>query len=399
MNKMIFKTDNQKHVLIPGNQVAEKAQRVAFDKIIELQYDLITNYGKLTEDEKYKFSNAIGDLFVLCILNGDGATFRSLVGYEHKGLMNKEELKNVKRDFDIAVNKVKNEEFKLFLLLDIIPASNRRADAIIITNEYEIELYDFSEGVVAEKIKDKSVQLNEKEFKQMKRKEKQEKRIQSYKNKIKIDCTPIKDVIIDSKMTNIHFFNIDAKFYDFNFAYKLFKENDYNNIYIPNSLCFLMKKENAKYPFIYMPLKYRIDNPFFATEKKPFIDQDVLEDIYEKDIYIGLSLYYAKIFINDFTCFDIKLTKNPQKGMERDHFYVFRNKKKRYVYLCDRRTNKWIGVGIGTLEKHMFMNIDLESIIIYLAKACNNNCDNKFAKEIIKYEKIKNSEFKFFILQ
>lgn len=399
MNQLRFKFKSNKHVLIPDNEVSEKAQNVTFEWFIKLQLNLINKYDSFNEDEKYKYSNMIGEYFVKCFFNGDGATFRSLVGYEHKGLMTKEELKNVKRDYDIAVKKVKNKEFKVFLLLDIIPSSNRRADAIVITNNYEIELYDFSEGIVAEKIKNKDISLNKSEEKQRIRKEKQAKRIESYKNKINVDCTPINDIIIDNKSTNVIFYNLNTKFYDLNFAYEIFRRNNYNNTYIPNSLCFLMKKENSSFPFVSMSLKHRIDNPFFITEGKPIIKESILTDIYEKNIYIGISLYYAKLFITNFTNFNIKLSKRVQSGMEKSHFYITKNRKKRYVYLEDSRTGNWISVGIGILEKHMFMNIDLESIIIYLAKACNKNDDENFARGIIKYDKLKDSEFDFFILQ
>ena len=399
MNQLRFKLKSNKHVLIPDNEVSEKAQNLTFEWFIKIQLYLINKYDSFNENEKYKYSNMIGEYFVRCFLNGDGATFRNLVGYEHKGLMTKEELKNIKRDYDIAINKVKNKEFKVFLLLDLIPASNRRADAIVITNSYEIELYDFSEGIIAEKIKNKDILLNESEEKQKIRKEKQIKRIESYKNKINADCTPINDIIIDNKSTNVIFYNLNAKFYDLNFVYEIFRSNNYNNTYIPNSLCFLMKKENISFPFVSMSLKHRIDNPFFITEGKPIIRESIIADIYEKNIYIGISLYYAKVFITNFTHFNIKLSKRVQLGMEKSHFYIIKNKKKRYVYLEDSRTGNWISVGMGILEKHMFMNIDLESIIIYLAKACNKNSDENFARGIIKYDELKDSEFAFFILQ
>ena len=66
-----------------------------------------------------------------------------------------------------------------------------------------------------------------------------------------------------------------------------------------------------------------------------------------------------------------------------------------FFFLEDERTNNWVPIGLGMLEKHMFMNIGLKSIMIYIAKICNKDKDDKFAYNIIKYQKLKNSSFDF----
>ena len=141
--------------------------------------------------------------------------------------MTNEELKNIFRDYEIAKRKIENNEFKTFLLLDLCIYSNRRADAIIITNDYKIELFDFSEGKVVEKIKhEDEINLSESELVQKKRKEKQQKRIDSFKNKINVDCTPIDNVIVDNKKLNVTFIELNTTFYSFNDSYEYFLEHD-----------------------------------------------------------------------------------------------------------------------------------------------------------------------------
>lgn len=401
MKNLSFRLEDGKHVLQPNNSISELAQNLSFQYLEEEQYKFIQKYAELNDDEKYLNSNSISNFFVMCFLNGDGASFRRIVGDDHKGLMTVEELKNVKRDFEIALRKKNNGEFKTFLLLDIIPYSNRRADAVVVTNEYNIELYDFSEGIVSEKIKKVcDNQLKPSEIKQKHRKEKQNIRIESYKGKIKNNCETINDIIIDKEKVNVHYFDLNTEFYEFNYIYTLFKKGNYKTLYIPNSLCFLMTKENATFPFCALPLKHNIDSPLFITEEKPIIEEAILNDIYEKNIYIGISIIYAKLFITEFTYFKIHLSKKPQEFMEKHHLSLLtKSGKKKYVYLEDLRTNKWIPIGIGMINKHFFMNISLKSMMIYLAKLCNPEENDNFAHDIIKYEKLKNSEYDFFVLK
>lgn len=86
--------------------------------------------------------------------------------------------------------------------------------------------------------------------------------------------------------------------------------------------------------------------------------------------------------------------------MEKYHLSLLtKSGKKKYVYLEDLRTNKWIPIGIGMINKHFFMNISLKSMMIYLAKLCNPEENDNFAHDIIKYEKLKNSEYDFFVFE
>lgn len=400
MQELQFKLLKDKHILKPMNEISLKTQNISFEYLEKIQYEFINKYDEMNDDERYLNSNNISTFFIMCFLNGDGATFRRFVGNNHKGLMTNEELKNAKRDFNIAFEKRKKGEFKSFLLLDIIPSSNRRADAIIITNEYNLELYDFSEGVVAERIKTaKDYELNLSELKQKNRKNKQQKRIDSYKGKIKNNCDMIENIIVDDKQINVYYYNMDTEFYEFNYIYTLFKKNEYKATYIPNSLCFLMTKESIQYPFFALPLKYNIDSPLFITEYKPIIETEIIKDIYDKNIYIGISFIYAQFFISCFTHFKIHLSKKQDKYMSKDQFSVYKNGKKKYVYLEDCRTNNWIPIGKGIIEKHMFMNVSLKSIMIYLAKICNPEKDDNFSYNIIKYDVLKNSEFDFFVME
>ncbi len=399
MNKLIFKLSGNNHILIPTDSISKTAQVLTFKLLQDMQFEYIENFEFMSENEKYFNSNKIANFFILCFLNGDGAAFRLLVGNEHKGLLTKEELKNLKRDYKIAVAKVENEEFKAFLLLDLLPSSNRRADAIIITNNYEIELYDFSEGKIVDRINNlNDNELSESELKQKRRKNNQQKRIESYKGKINNTAAPINNIILDKTSLNVKYINMNTKFYNFNDVYKIFKNKDYKTLYIPNSLCFLMMKKDVKWPFLAFPLKHNIDSPLFLTEEKPLIDNEILEDIYEKNVYIGFSFFYAYIFITEFTYFKIHLSKRPQKNMEKNHLNIITNNKKKYIYLEDTRTKKWIPVGMGIINKHLFMNVSLKSIFFYLAKMCNFEESDEFAEKIIKYDKLENSGYDFFIL-
>ena len=47
--------------------------------------------------------------------------------------------------------------------------------------------------------------------------------------------------------------------------------------------------------------------------------------------------------------------------MEKYHLSLLtKSGKKKYVYLEDLRTHKWIPIGIGMINKHLFMNISLK---------------------------------------
>ena len=383
--------------MIPIDEEAILAQELSFKKIEELQKSFIDSYNILNNDQKYAEANFISSLFVQIFLNGDGASFKKLVGTEHKGLMTQEELKNIKRDYDIAVRKKENNEFKTFLLLDLIPYSNRRADSIIITNKYEIELYDFSEGSTYDRIKacDK---LTESEIKQKKRKEVQQQRIDSYKNKIKMDCSPIDNIIIDGYSISVKYINFNAKFYDFNYFYNSFKDNNYSKTYIPNSVCFFLKKEDVSFPFIAFPLKHNIDSPMFINFGRPFIDQSVIGDIYKNNVYIGLSIFYIKLFIDNFTYFKIIMSRTPDKISFKSQFFL-KNKKgiKEYVFFEDTRNGNQVPICYGFIYMHIFSNISIESVIIYISIICNGS-DDEFSRNIIKYDELANTDLDFFVI-
>lgn len=401
-DKLKYKIIKNNHILVPQNNTALKAQELAFLELEKMQYDYINSYNVLTEAKKYEMSNKIGNFFVYCFLNKDGASFRLMVGYDHKGIMTQEELKNVIRDYDIAKQKKYEKKFRTFLLLDLIIFSNRRADAIIISNDYEINLYDFSEGKIAEKIKKyKSIDEcnTEKERKQYIRKQKQTQRINSYKDKLKIDTSEIKDImVINDNLMSVKFCNYPCKFYDFNLCYEFYIKGNCKKIYIPNSLCFLMKKEEISDIFYALPLRCNIDAPFFITEQRPKIKQEIINHIYEDNTFIGISLIYLKIFVESFTYFKIRYTKTPYQNDQKNHFCILKGNKKRYMYFEDIRTKNWVPISYGFLEKHLFMNIDLESLMIYISFVCNTECSDDIIKGIIKYDELNKSNFDFFIM-
>ena len=398
-NELDFSINSSNHVLIPNNKESKMAQELAFNMLEKYQLEYIQAYNVMTKKYRIRKSHQICYYFVRFFMNGDGASFRLLVGYEHKGLMTQEELKNIIRDFKIAQQKKKNGEFKTFLLLDLCVYSNRRADSIIITNDYKIELYDFSEGVIAEKIKVESEEnLNQKEIEQKRRKEKQQKRIDSFKNNIKSDSSPISNVVVDNKELDIRFINIEPSFYPFEEMYKYFIEHNYERTYIPNSLCFLYKKEEASNHFLNYSLMYNIDSPFFLTEKKSMLDQEIIEDVYRNNTYIGLSIPYAVFFIDNFTYFKIHAEKRQDKLLGNNQLSLIIKNKKRYIYLEDVRTKKWVALSRGIIEKHLFMNLSLKTMMIYIDCICNPNANDNFTYNIIKYKELKDSEMNFFVI-
>lgn len=398
--EMTFMIKPNNHVLIPMGNDAKEAQELTFLELEKLQYDYICCYNVLTEPKKYELSNFIGTFFVTVFLNNDGASFRLMTGYNSKGLMTQEELKNIIRDYEIAKQKKANKEFKTFLLLDLLINSNRRADAIIIKNDYSIGLYDFSEGKVVEKMK-KYNSINDcttyKERKQYIRKQKQAERIKSYDNKIKTGVEDLENIIINKEKLSVKFYELPAKYYDFNYFYNIFIDNNCRRIYIPNSLCFLMKKEDVSNSFFAIPLRVNIDSPFFMTETRPNINGEIINHIYQNNTFIGISLIYLTMFVTKCTYFEIKYTKNPSEILKKDHYCVLKNGKKRYMYFKDTRTNNWVPISYGILEKHMFMNISLETLMIYISYLCNPNSSTEEIEGIIKYEEVIKEELNFFI--
>lgn len=376
------------HVLRPENDLAFEAQNSLFDLLERKQKEFIKEYNNLNSDEKFKQANLLASFFVDVLMNGDQASFKALLGSGER-LMNEEELKNINNDYTIAQKKKSLGEYKTFLLLDLLPYSNRRADAIIISNDYQIELYDFSEGIIAEKLKEyhgDMTDLKEGERKQLDRKSRQQERINSFQNKIKMDSSSMEDVILDNKKVNILYYCNKPKLFDFNIAYQEFLKNNRKRVYIPESLCFLMKDgENNQNDFIVFPLKKYIDHPYYSVDTRS-IRQEFIDDIYKNNTKITFSKYYFFFFFDKFTCFDIVFTKR----IDQYQIKLKLGKKVRGLSIKDSRTNKLIPLSYGLLFKHSFMNISLRSWCEYLSAICNQSFDNKdFNRESFYLEKVK----------
>lgn len=401
-NQLKYKAIKGNHILQPLNEKSKKAQELGFEFFEKMQLDYINNYSTLNEKNKYKISNDIANFFVKCFLNGDGSTYRRIVGHNSKGLMTNEELKNVRRDYKIAIKKKKSGEFKCFLLLDLLINSNRRADAVIIDNNYKLRLFDFSEGIVVDKIK-KYESIDEcesdSERKQFFRKQKQQKRIDSYNEKIDNDNNVLKDIIVDDDQLDLYYKSLNSNFYDFNYSYKMFLQRNRKKTYIPNSLCFLLKKEDLDSSFIAYPLSANIDSPFFTTMYRPIIEEKYINDIYIHNTFIGVSLWYLQIFFNEFTYFKVMLSRRNDILLNKNQVKIKKRNKIKYIYLKDIRTNKWIPFSYGLIEKHLFMNLDLKTWIKYIASLYNYDNDSLTKDEkLINYKKLKNSFFDFFII-
>lgn len=391
---MVFSVIKGDHVLKPQNKEAAEAQNAFFEILEEKQKELIDKYNALSNDEKSKHANLLADLFVMTLMNGDQASFKALLGSNHK-LMNAEELKNIKNDFIIAKRKKSLGEYKTFLLLDLFPYSNRRADAIIINNEYQLELYDFSEGVIAEKLKNytgDTTDLKDGEIIQLKRKTKQQERINSFQNKIKMDSHLIEDVVLDDKKINIVYYCNKPKLFDFNFAYDKFLEKNRERVYIPNSLCFLAKEnEEMDSDFFTFSLKTFIDHPYFSVSSRN-INRDFINDIYKNNTNIIFSRYYFFFFFERFTSFEVIF----RKRIEENQVKVRVNGKIKGLALKDSRTNNCVSLSYPLLFKHAFMNMSLMSWCEYLSAICNQTFEDKiFNQQSFYKEKIKKECFFF----
>lgn len=393
-NKMVFLALGDNHVLQPQNETAVKAQNLAFELLENLQEKLINEYDKLSDDEKYKKSNHLFKFFVDVLMNKDQVSFKFLLG-SGDSLMNNEELKNIKRDFVIAKKKKESGEYKTFLLLDLSPHSNRRADAIIISNEYKIELYDFSEGTIVEKLKkyqDNLEELSEKEKEQLRRKNKQQERISSFRNKIDMSPNPLEDVIIDNEKVSIKYYDGKLKLFDFNNAYKYFLKKGRERVYIPDSICFLSKKDiHERSDLFVLPLKRFIDAPHFTVEDRS-IENEIIEDIYKHDTSIVFSRIYFFLFFGRYTSFEIIL----DKKIEKHQVKLIIDGKNKGVTIKDSRTNKSFPLTHGLLFKHAFINMSLKSWCEYMSALCNNTFDDKKFNQASFYEDKIKKECSFF---
>ena len=389
---MIFSVSDGNHILQPQNKIATKGQNLFFKLLENRQEELIRQYDGLNDDEKFQRANSLSSLFVDVLMNGDQVSFKILLG-TGGGLMNVEELKNVKKDLEIAKKRKALGEYRTFLLLDLLPQSNRRADAIIVNNDYGIELYDFSEGVVAEKLKNYQgdiKDLSEKEKKQLRRKDKQQERIVSFHNKISMDSESLEDIIMDSDITRVRYYCAKPKLFDFNNAYQQFLNGKRKRVYIPNSVCFLTKKDEYKQSDLFVfPLKKNIDSPHYTTEGR-FIDNDYIKDIYQNNTNIVFSKYYFFIFFGQYTCFEVLLKKKIETSKLTNHVKLIVNGKTRGVMIKDSRSDKSFPLTYQLLFKHAFMNISLKSWCEYLSAICNQTFnDKKFNQDSFYVDEIK----------
>lgn len=397
--EMRFSVEDGSHVLRPENELAVFAQASCFEILEKMQAELINKYDKLSDDQKIKQANRLSGLFVDILMNGDQASFKILLGQQGKGLMTKEELSNLKKDFEIAKRDKNRGDYKTFLLLDLLPYSNRRADAIVITNQYKIMLHDFSEGIVAEKLKNyhgNEEDLTSSEQKQLRRKNKQNARILSYKDKIDMNSSSLEEVIVDNKASNVRYYCSEPRLFDFNRAYREFLSSDRKRVYIPSSICFLSRaSEHQPSDLFTFPLKGYIDSPYFTMQGR-FIDNNFIEDVYMHDTKIIFSRHFFFYFFEAFTCFDIRLIKRIDGDNFENQIRLTVNKKVKGIFIEDSRTGKRLPLTYQLLFKHAFMNMCLMSWCEYMSALCNQTFeDKKFNKDSFYVDEVKNKCFFF----
>lgn len=392
--EMRFSVEDGNHILRPENELAVFAQASCFEILEKMQAELIDMYDKLSDDQKIKHANRLSSFFVDILMNGDQVSFKMLLGQQGRGLMAKEELSNAKKDFEIAKRDKNRGDYKTFLLLDLFPYSNRRADAIIITNQYKIMLHDFSEGIIAEKLKNYHGNLEDltsSEQKQLCRKNKQNARILSYKDKIDMNTISLDDVIIDSEASNVKYYYSEPKLFNFNRAYQEFINSDRKRVYIPSSVCFLSRaSEHQPSDLFTFPLKGYIDSPYFTMQGR-FIDSNFVEDIYMHGTNIIFSKYFFFYFFEAFTCFDIRLIKRIDQDNFKNQIKLTVDKKVKGIFIEDSRTGKRFPLTYQLLFKHAFMNMSLVSWCEYLSALCNQTFgDKKFNKDSFYVNEVKN---------
>lgn len=387
---------NDCYILIPGNEMSKKTQKISFDTIENMQIELINNYKELEKSERIRLSNQLFSFIVKIFFNGDPSALKAFTGYHGKMSMTDDELSNIKRDYEIAKSKKENKEFLTFFLLDIFPGSNRRADAVVLNNNYDLELYDFSEGVVVEELKKFKGDINElskSKQKQYLRKKKQKEKNDSFSGKFSPFTEEILDVeIFDDSKGIKYLFIDDFNIYNFNNSYKYFLEHNRQRTFIPLSICFLLNKDDHSDVMVEFPLKTYIDHPHYVNEKK-FIDQKYILDIYSNDTKIGLSWIYFNMYFEMFTHFKIILKRREvqYKGKLFEHFGVKdQYGRKKFVYLKDERTGNELPLSLGLIFKHLYSNFNLKTMTVYMSKMCNQNFNypiidiEKFHQEIIK---------------
>ncbi len=380
-DKLKYKFDINKYILIPQNEISKRAQEKSFLLFETMQLNYIKDYNIENEENKDSI-NEIISFFIKVFLNGDSNVFKLLVGFEKDKKMSKFEHDKIMEDYNEMKKMKKAKKIKTFFMLDIVPYSNRRADCIVITNDYNIELYDVSVGKVAEKLKNNPniLELTESEQKQLIRKKKQETRIKSFTNKIKPSSTNIKKIYSDEEEINIKYFEQkDTKFFDINAAIDTLKKNKEEKVYIPGSLCFLTTNITEGI-FIYFEFSEASKNPFFINSGNIGVNKSNILFLKENKVYIAVSKIYLNIYLSLFTPFSITTGK-----LFDDNKYVKQmskviNKKNKGLWLHDKRTNKKIQLSYGILYKHIYHFMSLYSLTEYISFLINMNESREFHK-------------------
>lgn len=395
-----FIKQEDKYILIPNNEYARVVQKKAFKMFIDMQRDFIKDYKNIPD--KIKESNKLSDFFVNVFMNGDGTTFKYLLGLRAEGIMTDFESMKIKEDFDFMFDKFSKNEIQCFLMLDLIHLSNRRADCIIVSNEFDIELFDVSTGEIAIKIEDckdpKNLTLKEKE--QYYRKERQKKRIDSFKDKVKENATAFDFIQPDKNNLNVSFISQEPDFFDINNTLNHMYNKKIDKCYVPKSVCFLVNSAEKKDFFYIFPMIHYIDSPIFNAKGKPQLSKDNLDFIYDKNMHIAISNIYFYMVILEYTVFKIHYGKATPKTKDYWPIHSKINGKTRGIYIYDTRTKKQIPLSMGLLYKHVYMNLSIENLVIYISKLINfqDNKDESFHNSSFLKEKVREGIFNFFIL-
>lgn len=395
--KLIFEVDQDKYILIPKNEASRKAQEAAFVLFENMQLKYINEYYK--NDNNIEKSHTLMTFFIKGFLNGDSKAFNLLIGYDHQGMMTKFELSKILEDFNEMKRLKSEKKIKTFFMLDLVPYSNRRADCIVVTNEYEIELFDVSVGFVADKLRNNPdlTKLSDTELKQFNRKKKQNDRIESFKGKIKPSAYTIDDIVIDDKSLRINFYHqSNTKFYDINYAVKSLEKSKDNKVYIPNSVCFLTKEKINDELFVSFELANKINHPFFIRANSPQLTIDNYKKIKDNNYYIAISKYYLYIYLELFTPFKILKGKYYSNSKYSHQISAKINGKTRGFWIYDTRTKKRIALTFGLLYKHIYQSFSLFSLTEYISFLINQTETAEFHKAAYKYDEKNQKNYSFF---
>lgn len=384
LEDIYFYSMNEDEKLLVNNQL-ELAQLV-----------FLSEYMELNDEEKTRESNRLGITLVISYLRGDGTNLKILLGMTSgEGFLNESELKNCLRDFEIALRMKQEGKFKNFFMLDLLPMSSRMADALIINNSNKVELYDFSAGVVVDKLKringDIS-DLTKSELKQYKRKQRQQSKIDSFKNKIIDDDKESLDIQLSPGRGNMYYFN-GNDYYNFSEALNEYRDNnEYNSFDTPiyQSFCYFMTKDfKNKYTVKYQ-LKGNIDDPIFFTEFR-MVNREDIDFVYQEDLYIGFHILYFQYFLLENTHLEV-IFQNPKSfyGGVKHYRVTDEDGKEQGMSVRDNRTKRITPITYGVIGKHVYRNIDAYTLCGYISFLCNheirNTIDNfeSFCNDVVK---------------